>query len=247
MAAFHSRKYVLGVDGCRTGWIAAALSLDARSLSFAVFPDFTTLLAHHASAQAIAVDMPIGLREDFAPRACDREARRLLGPRGSSIFPAPDRSLLTFCNLDGDKQKQYVRACEHSFNRCGKKISLQTFHLLPRIVELDVLLTPQLQRRVIEAHPELSFLTASGTQLAHAKRTAEGYAERRAILERLFPHIAIPERNTVTGTYRGAQPDDLLDAVIAAWSALRWHRGEAQLLPSETERDPRGLRMQIAV
>jgi predicted RNase H-like nuclease len=36
----------------------------------------------------IAIDVPIGLPEVMPPggRACDRLARRLLGPRGASVF-----------------------------------------------------------------------------------------------------------------------------------------------------------------
>src|SRR5262245_9293744 len=84
---------VVGVDGCRGGWIAAALEPERGRWTALVLPDFAALLAAFPDAAAIAVDIPIGLPAD-GPRACDRLARARLGPRRSSVFPAPSRALL---------------------------------------------------------------------------------------------------------------------------------------------------------
>ena len=43
----------------------------------------------------------------------------------------------------------------------------------------------------------------------------------------------------------GCANDDLLDALAVLWTAERYLRNEAQPLPGETERDERGLRMEI--
>jgi predicted RNase H-like nuclease len=43
--------------------------------------------------EVVAVDVPIGLPERGS-RDCDVEARRLLGVRSSSVFPAPIRAML---------------------------------------------------------------------------------------------------------------------------------------------------------
>jgi predicted RNase H-like nuclease len=40
-------------------------------------------------------------------------------------------------------------------------------------------------------------------------------------------------------------PDDVLDAAVAAWSALRIANGEAKTLPSEPEIDKRGRAVAI--
>jgi len=47
----------------------------------------------------VAVDMPIGLRA-AGPRPCDAEARRLLGPRRSSVLPTPARVVLDAAPAD---------------------------------------------------------------------------------------------------------------------------------------------------
>ena len=39
--------------------------------------------------------------------------------------------------------------------------------------------------------------------------------------------------------------DGILDALIAAWTALRHSRNDHEWVPDECEYDPRGLRMEI--
>ena len=82
-----------GVDGCRSGWFY--FELQGSSYAYGVVSNLAELVEKAAPGDRILVDIPIGLRDsDSAPRLCDQEARRLLGPRGSSVFPAPIRSVL---------------------------------------------------------------------------------------------------------------------------------------------------------
>src|SRR5690242_7529650 len=85
---------VLGVDGCRAGWVGALLH--ATSYDVLVAADITTLVAeacHRAPGlEVVAIDIPIGLPED-RPRLTDRLARqRLPVGRKSSVFPTPSRA-----------------------------------------------------------------------------------------------------------------------------------------------------------
>ena len=107
-----------------------------------------------AACRRVAVDMPIGLPGPDQTRDCEREARRRLGPRRHSIFSTPAR--------------QYLHAQEFSQVR---GMSLQSFHLLPKIRELDHWITPERQQRVMEAHPELCFLRLAGRPLEFSKKT----------------------------------------------------------------------------
>src|SRR5271156_4377261 len=86
--------HIVGVNGCKCGWVAAKYDPDNRKPTFAAHADFSSLLLSYPEAASIAVDIPIGLTESFQPRSCDPLARRLIGPRSSSVFPAPDRRLL---------------------------------------------------------------------------------------------------------------------------------------------------------
>src|SRR3989449_9942954 len=82
-------------------------------------------------------------------------------------------------------------------------------------------MTPRLQRRVREAHPEVSFALLNGAPLLFAKKSADGEAERRGLLNPIFGEIrGVP----------GAARDDVLDAYALLWSARRARRGKARVL-----------------
>ena len=160
------------------------------------------------------VDIPIGLL-DSGPRACDIEARQLLGPRRSSVFPAPSRALLAATAYRG-------------------QCSVQLWNILAKIREVDVAMTPRLQRRVREAHPECSFCLLRGAPLPEPKKTARGLSMRKSLLRPFFGRLeAIP----------GAALDDVLDAHALLWSARRVAAGQGLALGGE--RDARGLRCEI--
>ena len=84
---------VVGVDGCKSGWFCVAKDVDTESIRFDVYDNAKSLLRQQPEPSIIAIDIPIGLTET-GPRACDVEARKLLGPRRSSVFPAPIRQAL---------------------------------------------------------------------------------------------------------------------------------------------------------
>jgi predicted RNase H-like nuclease len=48
----------------------------------------------------------------------------------------------------------YAEACERSFAARGKMISQHIFGILPKIADVDALMSPERQRFVREAHPE---------------------------------------------------------------------------------------------
>lgn len=194
----------------------------------------------------VGVDMPIGLPATPG-RTADRAARAFLGPRRSSVFPAPARPLLG-CS-------SHAEANALSRSLFGLGVSVQTFHLLPKIRAVDVLARSLDQsdrdRRLAEVHPECSFLLASGGPLA-SKHTAEGIARRRTVIEEAVGQVPpVP---------RGARLDDVLDACAALWSVERFARGEHLSIPdtaidtgSDTgsgtgsERDEYGTLMRIVV
>ena len=180
---------------------------------------------------ALAVDMPMGLPDD-GPRACDLAARRRLGVRRSSVFPTPVRAALG--------APTYVEALARSRAACGRGLSRQAFNLLAKMAELDAVIRPDLQDRVVEAHPEMAFARLAGGPCLHPKRTPEGRAERLALLDRAglgdLAALRLP----------GAAPDDILDAAALTLTAARVRDGEVERL-GDGARDARGLRMEVAV
>lgn len=222
---------VAGVDGCRGGWVVVRVAVDAGPPWTGRVGRVGTLDGVVAEARAgalavVGVDMPMGLPVD-GPRASDRLLRARLGVRRSSVFPTPPRAALGATD--------FADALARARAATGRGISLQAFHLLAKIRELDGLIDPGLQERVVEVHPESSFAALAGAPLASTKRRAAGRAERRALLVPWFAGVA--ER----------ADDDELDAHGAAWTAARVALGTADWVGDPEERDARGMRMLVAV
>jgi predicted RNase H-like nuclease len=228
-------KLFVGVDGCKGGWLCFTVDLGAGDTGFAIVPLFADALTKYKCAKVVTVDIPIGLPESGA-RACDIQARRLLGkPRASSIFPAPIRSILGATT--------YKEACQKSLMAGGKRISRQTFNILHKVQEVDEVLSPGLQSWVYEIHPEICFWRLNGGQaLKFQKRSEGGRRERLRLLSRPFPEI---RAHLGQLDKKQAGPDDLVDAAAAAWTAVRIGRNEATRIPDEPEFDSTGLRMEI--
>lgn len=242
---------VVGADGCRGGWVAVAYDTARPELVVRVHPTLRVLLAAYPDAAMIAVDIPIGLATG-APRPCDMAAKTGLGSRGASVFPAPDRRLIKVLSFDEKADGRLAHALTHSQTTAlavkitGKGISQQTYYICPKIEEADRLMTPELQRRVIEVHPEVSFWALAGRcPMQHPKRTSAGYEERRTLLATAFGGITIPDRRAAGRLARPAGANDVLDAIAAAWTARRHAEGRTGRFPVEPARDERGLTMQI--
>jgi predicted RNase H-like nuclease len=228
---------VLGVDGCPGGWIAVRWG---ETLSYHLCRSFAEVLAMDAAV--IAVDMPIGFPEGSG-RAAEREARARLGARQSSVFSVPSRAAV-MC-------EDYRAACAANLRHSDppKKVAKQIFHIFPKMREIDVLMTPELQLRVFEVHPELAFWALNrGCALPLPKKLKSrphppGLELRRGLLQAAgFPMDALPP-----SSYRDAEvgADDLLDACACAWSARRILEGRALRFPQTPPVDARGLRMEI--
>jgi len=140
----------------------------------------------------------------------------------------------------------YSDASKYSREISGEGITRQSFGILRKIEEVDSAISPELQSRVFEIHPELCFWAAAGKKpLSHPKRKAAGFEERRAILERVLTGVEILTRSEVRRKLTGVEPDDVLDAAVAAWTAWRHAQGLCERVPELTEFDARGLRMEM--
>jgi len=100
---------------------------------------------------------------------------------------------------------------------------------------------------VFESHPELIFTAVSGAPARHPKRTAEGRAERLALLQAHGLPLSLFEPHPFAR--RSCAPDDLVDAGLCALAARRIAAGVCLQLPAgaadSPPRDGRGLRMAI--
>lgn len=230
--------HTVGVDGAKSGWIAVWHEAPGK-FGYAVYATPTELVSAHASAKVIAVDIPIGL-SDAGPRAPDTEARRFVGGwRASSIFSAPVRGV-----LDATSQPE---ASERHRAIDGRGIGAQSFAILPKIRAWDTLLQEDhaLRERIREIHPEVSFAALNlGTGLKAPKKTAEGEAIRSILLGTVYGPESVKELLAKVPR-RVAARDDVLDALVALWSADRILEGAAASLPGPPAIDGTGLRTAI--
>jgi len=140
----------------------------------------------------------------------------------------------------------YESACLASENACGRRLSRQTYGILPKTRSVDVLLRqlPFLPSSVREVHPEISFYFWNGKKrLRYPKKSGFGFAERLALVEKVFGDAAREVREAVPR--RQATDDDILDAFAALWTAQRIHDGTVECVGAQDERDEFGLPMQI--
>ncbi len=227
---------VVGVDGCPGDWLAVRWEPNRGRMGHSNCESVVEILDGSPDAAAIAIDIPIGLNR-CKPRACDIQSRRLIKPRNSSVFPAPD---LRVVNLN-----DYQEASELSCDLCGKGISKQAHAIFWRIDDANSIITPDQQDRVVEVHPELCFWALNHkSPLMFAKRSPEGFAMRRLLLSEALG-IDIPNASELHRIFRPAEADDVLDAMVAAWTAHRLALGIAERVPAQPEIGDNRLRMEM--
>lgn len=230
--AGNRHRVPVGVDGCKHGWLAVVGNLPSCRLE--VHRRFESILSNHPDA-LVVVDIPIGLLDSAEGRRVDKLMRNQLRRRRSSVFPAPSRAAI--------HATDYEEAKERNHKATGKKVSKQTWGLIPKIREVDSLMTPDLQDQVRESHPELAFASLSGKPMEHYKKKASGISERQCILRNAGYNLEYLKACLPPGSKAGI--DDLLDACVLHDVASHILDGAARSLPESEERDSRGLLMQV--
>ena len=237
-----AEDFVLGVDGCRAGWVAIRLDLSTGKTQAFVVPAFAALFTRvGAGARMIMIDMPIGLA-DTGRRACEQQARKLLSPlRHNSVFPTPRRPMLAF--------DDYAEANEWGKRQgkaAGGGLSKQAWMITPKIREIDETITPGDQHRLAEGHPEVAFLRLNGGRpCRYPKRKPEGAQERLTLL-RGHGFIQSEDHYRILKDVAGGgiARDDVYDACALALTAQARLTGDALHL-GDGATDARGLKMEI--
>jgi predicted RNase H-like nuclease len=225
-----------GVVPCPKGWLVSPGKLAGINVYVEaplVVSRLRDIIDEVPEYTVIAVATPIGLPGNEQPngRACDREARQLLGwPRAGAVRSAPQKAVVT--------AKGYASAVR----RNGGQLDVVSWQLLPRIVEATAEVQSHRQRTIFEVHPELSFHQLNGDRpLQHTKRSALGFDERRALLVKRLPSFELAETRGLPRSLQG----HLLDATAALWTARRIAARAVMRLPEQPEWNAEGLRMEI--
>jgi predicted RNase H-like nuclease len=197
---------VAGVTPCRGGWLVAGAKLHGTIFA----PEdpvrletFIDVVDQRPAYSIIALNAPVGGLEQASSggRTCDREARALLGRRGSAVKSAP------------------VHADTPSgTNLLPDQLDAITRTLLPRYQEVASEMAPFRQRTIYEVNADLSFYQLNGdVPMQWSKHSEKGIAERRALLELKMPGSL----RIVDAEVPGATTSHLLDAGAILWMAIR--------------------------
>ncbi len=230
----------IGIDGCRTGWIA--ISLDSSTSGYWIVESDQELADIFEAYDRIFIDVPIGLEDQKYTRECDVLLREVLGPDyRASVFNPPVRPAL--------HAPTYAEASMTSYEITQKKISIQAWNITPKIKAVDQLLqeNESYRGKVYESHPELIFQNLNGgNPVLQKKETKKGLRHRLDLLSEKN-RLAADFFRDIKEEYRRNQigEDDIVDALALAWAANQSQKKPIKTLPENPPKDSSGLRMAI--
>jgi predicted RNase H-like nuclease len=215
---------IIGIDGCRAGWIAA--SFQKNQITFQLLHSLQKLISTNEK-QYIGIDMPVYL-SDHEFREADQEARRLLKRRAATVFSAPITKILHAIS--------YKDACQLSFKLTGKKISKQSWNLFPKIKDVQQVKNKfQGVRIFYEIHPELSFMAMNKMEILEiSKKLAQGKEMRLNLIKSIYPSFNF-KKVRKQFLKKDVSDDDILDAIAVLWSTHRIVDNIAESIPSNSE------------
>ena len=262
--------YLIGVDGCRLGWLAVSAFL---------VPDSSGELglATGSPGPHRLGDVQARILPDLEPWLASLEEAEQpwqpeLGPTGSPLPPwllsidmpiglseaGPRRCDQEARRFLGHPRgtsvfpapirpmlpaPDYGEACAIGRASDGRALSRQAWNLLPRIRQLDDLLQRRIpwRQRIGEAHPEVIFQLWAGQPLEEGKRQLGGRRQRRELIEARWPGVVAAA--TAQLPRGGWAADDLLDALACLRAAERRATGIALELGG----DPDGTGLAMAI
>lgn len=234
---------VLGVDGCKRGWVGVVLNHDGHIESMLVKTCDGTrydrlqrplqrLLDAAGPIDAVGVDVPIGLVARGKRRA-DLEAHRTYSLRSSLFWTPPHDAVIRASS----QSEATVLAHAHG----GPGASAQLWNIRERILEAR-----SMASNLLEIHPETSFRVMAETTGIPSptwwkKREWGGFMQRLRLLEA----VGIDLTSATPGDAAAVPIDDVVDAAAAAWSARRAAHGEAIYLGREPDAEIAGIEATI--
>ena len=228
------------VGGVARGDVWLAVAYDDGGYDHATVVDGVGELwtEYEDDAARIAVDVPVGLEADAAPRPNERAARALLGPRAEALVQAPVR--------EAARKQRYRTAARVHERKTGTELSRPAFERARLVTAMDEFLTTIDEARpvFVEAHPDLCYRAFAGEPMAYDPAAAAGYAERMRTLAE-FDVDAPPTVQSVAEVTEGHEvPIPAVVDAVALGLTARPGPGELRSLPADPPTDERGLPMQ---
>jgi predicted RNase H-like nuclease len=186
-------------------------------------PTIDAVLADEPPSTVVGVDIPLG-GTATQWRTADVAAKRFLRAQHPRVFMVPPRPVWD--------QADFVDAARLCERLTGKRFSIQTFGLLPKMVQAERYRDTD-GHELYEIHPELVFAALAGGPVSANKKTPEGEQVRRSLLAAVG--VVLPP------VLPRAPVNDVLDAAAVAWSAYRIALGETRHVPAVADQfDHRG-------
>lgn len=228
---------VIGVDGCKGGWLVALLK--DSGLDLYKFSSINELV-DELPFDICLIDMIIGLQSKATEVRPETEARKELKNRASTMFPSPSRQAVY-----GSTKEERLTA---NLKALGKKFTSQTNAIIPKIRELDEYMqkAPEMRDKILESHPEVCFARLNGVVLQSSKHTQDGIKDRASILQRYLPEVSYEWVQEHAKIMKCAA-DDIVDAVCLAIVAGMQTQGETETIPKEPMLDATGILMRLTV
>ncbi|NCA97983.1 MAG: DUF429 domain-containing protein [Clostridia bacterium] len=233
--------HVVGVDGCRSGWVSVCLTDRLADVSWS--QSIAEVWARGHQADCLLLDMPVGLPSGLDDIRPEPQARPLLPGRAATLFPVPCRQAAY--------AHDYTAANAVNRETLGRGLSRQSYALCAAIREVDGFLEhePEAREKMWESHPELCFAFLNGHGRSFmplaSKHTAGGRQERTHLLSAYEP------RTREILARAGANPrlshlhTDVLDALaLAVCAKMGLHQG-FRSIPHHPMQDQKGHWMQI--
>jgi predicted RNase H-like nuclease len=151
------------------------------------------------------------------------------------VFFAPTRGIVE------RPAEDYASALRWMRDSGEDLMSAQAFGIVAKVRDVDTVLTREIQNRVIEAHPELSFRAMARADDLPSKKSAPGAAHRLVALRTWIADVT----DQLAGAPGNVPVDDALDALACAWTAERFATGRAETLGGDEDDSDRGLLMRI--
>ena len=213
----------LGIDGCRGGWLVAAID-DNANLEHHFIKSLNEMLKFTPTLTLI--DIPLHFASTTY-RTCELEAQTLLGPKKrASIFYTPYK--------DAVYAVSYAEANELNRLHTGKGVSKQTWNICNKIKEAAAFAAAHPHFPLQEAHPELCFYWLNHRQpLLSKKALADGANERLTIIAAHAVNYPQVIAHTLSATKRAdVKADDIIDATVLA---IRASASDLQRVPENEQ------------
>ena len=231
-----------GIDGSAGGWIAVVRT--PHQFKVYHFSRINQVFELPIAIDLALVDIPLGLGSSRAIRGVEKLARKELSPsRHSSVFNVPVREAI--------QQENYQLASQTNREITGKKLSKQSWNIVPKIKDADHFLqeNPSIKRRLLEAHPELCFKYLNHARIPVFRKRdpgQKGLDERISILQNYDQEVKRfygQQRKDLRPSL--AQPHDLVDALCLCITACLGYQYRLSRLQETSTQDDFGIEMNM--